>query len=259
MRSGGRTCSAPTSSTSSRCSSPCRRCSSPPWRRTCCTAPSCSGCSTPSGRGRAPRLAHLGVDHPGPPPRPGGRAGGEGVGRGGGAGRLTLNHVAGAARVRPRRGVRRAQRHLPRRHLAPDHPRLDARPAGRHRDAVLLGGPPRRRDALGARGRPLRRAAGGHAAAGCCASSASRRPRCGCAASGPTTSAPTRTPCTSGGRAPDAHLSASQSAVSPRPVAAAPSAVPRAAHSRSSASHFSVRSWADCSACAPRPRSRRGP
>ena len=49
MRSVAGTCSAPTSSTSSRCSWRCPPCSSPRSRRTCCSDRRCSDCSTPQG------------------------------------------------------------------------------------------------------------------------------------------------------------------------------------------------------------------
>ena len=51
---------------------------------------------------------------------------------------------------------------LPQHHLAPDDPRLDARPARRDRDAVLLRRPDRRGDPLRARRRPVRGATGDH-------------------------------------------------------------------------------------------------
>ena len=79
----------------------------------------------------------------------------------------------GVPRLRRRRG--HGQRDVPLDDLEPDHPRLDARPAGRHRDAVLLDraarrpdpGRPRRGCLVGPRvdhqrRRPVRRRGGRH-------------------------------------------------------------------------------------------------
>ena len=74
---------------------------------------------------------------------------------------LVPSHLAGRAVPRARRRRRHDLRRLPRHDLEPDHPRRDARPAGRHRDAVLLRRParrpgprrPRRRPVVGARRR----------------------------------------------------------------------------------------------------------
>ena len=83
---------------------------------------------------------------------------------------------------------------LPRHGLEPDHPREHARPAGRHRDAVLLRRPARRPGPRRHRRRPLDGPRARSSAAAWPASAGSLLDRGGAAAtSGPTTTAPTST------------------------------------------------------------------
>ena len=96
------------------------------------------------------------LDRPGAPPRPGHRPRGRGVRRLHRARRPDALDLAG--RASSSRSPVRADmisRRLPRHGLEPDHPRADARPAGRHRDAVLLGRPARRPGPRRRRRRPV--------------------------------------------------------------------------------------------------------
>ncbi len=112
------------------------------------------------GRDRPQRL-----DVAGPPPRPGHRDRGGRLRRLHRHGRPDAELLAGARLLHPGRLGGHDLRHLPRHGLEPDHPRVDARPPGRHRDAVLLRRSPRwpgpgrtdRRPVVGARGHRQRR------------------------------------------------------------------------------------------------------
>ena len=198
-RSAGATCSAPTSSTSPPCCSRCRWCSSRPWRPRSSSAPSCWGCSTPPRRS-APCVATAlsgwtsHVHHHGRAIVIAAAAYGACIALAG----LAPSFGGRAGLLRDGRGGRHDLGRLPRDGVEPDHPRAHARPAGRHRDAVLLGRPAGRPGPRGLRGRRLvgarldRLAAASRASAACCSP-----PRC-CGTSGPTTTAPTSTPSPSG-------------------------------------------------------------
>ena len=74
-----------------------------------------------------------------------------------GDGRPDAERVADAGVLHAQRRGRHDLRRLPRHGLEPDHPREHARPAGRHRDAVLLGRPARRPGPGRRHRRPLER------------------------------------------------------------------------------------------------------
>ena len=154
LRGGpARTCSAPTSSTWSRCSWRCRSCCSRRSPRTCSTSRRRSGLLyTAESVGTLLATLTSGWTGAVPPPRPGRRRGLDVLGRRDRAGRAGAERLDRAAVPRPGRRRRHDQRHLPQRHLAPDDPGREARPAGRHRDAVLLDRPARRPGPLRAGG-----------------------------------------------------------------------------------------------------------
>ena len=130
----------------------------------------------------------------GPPPRPRDRDRRGGVRRLRGRGRPDAEHLAGAGVPDALRCRRHDLGRLPQHRVEPDHPGEHARPAGRHRDAVLL---PRsaRRPGAGAASPPTSGPCAARSpAAGSPAWPGSRSPPASCATSGPTTSAPTRTP-----------------------------------------------------------------
>lgn len=76
------------------------------------------------------------------------------MGWGASIGRVGAEPVGGRRLPRAGRRLRPGQRHLPRGHLEPDHPGLDAGPAGRDRDAVVLHRSARRSAAVGGGGGP---------------------------------------------------------------------------------------------------------
>ena len=150
------TCSAPTSSTSSRCCSRCRSCSSRRWRPRSSSAPSCSDCSTPrrpsapSSRPRSAAGPRASTTTDGPsssPPRRTAPASRSPASRRSFGVALVCFAMAGAADMIS--AVFRGDG------VEPDHPRAHARPAGRHRDAVLLRRPAGWPGPRGLRGRRL--------------------------------------------------------------------------------------------------------
>ena len=95
------------------------------------------------------------LDGAGLPPRAGDRGGRCGVRPDDRAGRADAERLAGAAVPDALRRRGHDLGGVPRHRVEPDHPRADARTAGRHRDAVLLPRPARRPDPGRGRRRPL--------------------------------------------------------------------------------------------------------
>ena len=124
--SGARTCSAPTSSTSSRCCWRCRPCCSRPWPPTCCAHPRSTGCCyTAETVGSLLATATSGWTSRVHAPRPGRGGRRRGVGRRGRPGRPVPQHWMVAGLLHGRRRRRHGQRHLP---LAPSGTRPSRTP-----------------------------------------------------------------------------------------------------------------------------------